>query len=336
MEVDHSFYMNLALQEAWKYQILTYPNPAVGCCIVGEHGEILAVAAHQKAGGPHAEVLALQKAYFKLTSDPNILPLVHSQEIHEYLTKHHNGIMHQCSVYTTLEPCSHHGKTPACANLLASLHVKNVFVGAKDFHQEAANGIARLEDVKINVTCNVLQKECEDLLLPFQKYLEGRLVFFKWAQRLNGTFDDGSITCNDAKVHVHKMRGVCDLLVIGGNTVRTDRPTLDARLTGGKAPDVLILSKQQDFDASIPLFSVPNRKVFIAENLDMIKQYHHVMIEGGESMYALTKEITDLYLCFVAPRFGAALSFSQSQDNFEILKADKVGEDIMLWMKRKG
>lgn len=334
MEIDYNFYMQLALDEAWKYQLLTYPNPSVGCCIVGQYGEILALEAHKKAGLAHAEVLALQKAYVKLTNDTDILHCKDSHEIHSYLLKHHNDIFQHTTLYTTLEPCAHYGKTPSCANLVASLGVGRVVVGAKDFNSEAANGIQILQGVSTEVVSDVLAQECAHLLFPFQKYLDGRFVFFKWAQRLNGTFDDGSITSQEAKKQVHQMRDVCDLIVIGGNTVRTDRPTLDARLVDGKAPDVLILSKYKEFDATIPLFNVPERNVFIAENLEKIKEYHCVMIEGGESMYEATKELVDMHLCYVAPHFGGSLSFRASRDNFEILKADKVGKDIMLWMKK--
>ena len=81
--LDHSFYMNLALTEAWKYQFLTYPNPAVGAVVLGDHGEILAIAAHQEAGFAHAEVLALQQAFISLTSDTNILKLNTSSDMTE-------------------------------------------------------------------------------------------------------------------------------------------------------------------------------------------------------------------------------------------------------------
>ena len=326
--------MQLALDEAWKYQLLTYPNPAVGCCIIGEYGEVLAVEAHQKAGLAHAEVLALQKAYTKLTNDTTITQFQESHEIHSYLLENHNNIFQKTTLYTTLEPCSHYGKTPSCANLIASLGVGRVVVGAKDFNNEAAKGIEKLQDAGVEVLCDVLEQRCQKLLIPFAKYLEGRFVFFKWAQRLNGTYDDGSITSQEAKKQVHKMRHVCDLLIIGGNTVRTDRPTLDGRLVNGKAPDVLILSHHKEFDTTIPLFHVPGREVFVEESLEKVKEYHCVMIEGGEAMYEATKQIVDMYLCYVAPHFGGSHSFVQTRDNFEILKADKVGKDIMLWMKK--
>lgn len=336
MEIDHNFYMSLALQEAWKYQGLTYPNPAVGCCIVGKNGEILAVEAHHKAGEAHAEVNALQKAYYKLTQNAQIFEQKSSQDIHSFLLQNHNNLFQECSVYTTLEPCSHTGKTPSCANLLSAIGVKKVYVGSEDFNKEAAFGIKILASNGIAVESSVLEDECDLLLYPFKKYLDGQFVFFKWAQRLNGTFDAGSVSSKDSKIQVHAMRDVCDLLVIGGNTVRIDRPTLDARLVDGKAPDILIISKEKEFDQSIPLFAVPNRKVFISDDFELLKNYKNIMIEGGETLYKLSKDFIDLYVCYVAPKFGGVLSFSNSEDQFEILNADKVGEDIMLWMKRRG
>ncbi|QOP41653.1 bifunctional diaminohydroxyphosphoribosylaminopyrimidine deaminase/5-amino-6-(5-phosphoribosylamino)uracil reductase RibD [Sulfurimonas marina] len=334
MEIDHNFYMNLALQEAWKYQVLTYPNPAVGCCVVGKHGEILAVEAHHKAGEPHAEVNALQKAYYQLTNNSEILELFTSHDIHTFLIKNHNNLFNECSVYTTLEPCSHVGKTPSCANLLSSLGVKKVYVGANDFNEEAAQGNEILQNNNIEVETQVLEKECSDLLLPFKNYIKGRFVFFKWAQRLNGTFDQGSISSAESKKQVHLMRDKCDLLIIGGNTVRIDRPTLDARLVNGKAPDVLIISREKEFDKNIPLFGIENRKVFIADNFDVMKHYKNIMIEGGDILYELTKDFVDLYLCYLAPKIGGERAFKNIDDELEILNADKAGEDIIMWMKK--
>jgi len=130
------------------------------------------------------------------------------------------------------------------------------------------------------------------------------------------------------------MRDKCDLLVIGGNTVREDRPTLDARLVGGKAPDILILSQQKNFDKTIPLFQVKNRKVIISDNLDLVSQYKNIMIEGSAKMYELTRDIVDYYLCFLAPTFGGQNGFTGLQEKFEILNVNKEKRDIIMWMKR--
>jgi diaminohydroxyphosphoribosylaminopyrimidine deaminase/5-amino-6-(5-phosphoribosylamino)uracil reductase len=334
MVINHDFFMSLALKEAWKYQGLTYPNPAVGCCIVGEHNEILAVAAHKKAGLPHAEVEALKIAYKILTNDTQIDSLQSSQEIHTYLLENHNNLFHNTKLYTTLEPCSHVGKTPSCASLIMALGIKEVYVGSKDTNPLASGGNDKLMACGIDVKESLLQEACDALVEPFFLWNTERFVFFKWAQRLNGTFDSGTISSLASRKHVHAMRDRCDLLVIGGNTVRVDRPTLDARLVDGKAPDVLILSHQKDFDQTIPLFHVEGRDVYIEDSLERIKEYKHIMIEGGDGMFASCKDVVDRYLCYIAPTFGGHKTMQNQESKFEILNLQQVAQDIIMWMKR--
>jgi len=165
--------------------------------------------------------------------------------------------------------------------------------------------------------------------------LQGRFVFFKWAQRLNGTTDGGVISSEKSRKNVHAMRDVCDLLVIGGGTVRKDRPTLDARLVNGKAPDVLILSRSKEFDRSIPLFQVPHREVFIEDNLQRVQSYKNIMIEGSSKMYALVCDIVDYELCYIAPSLGGREGISFDAEKFEFLNVNKESEDIIVWMKKR-
>ena len=326
--------MSLALKEAWKYQGLTYPNPAVGCVVVGENGELLSVEAHHKAGQAHAEVNALCVAYYKLTNDTDILTLQKSVDIHNYLLKNHNDIFVNISLFTTLEPCSHTGKTPSCATLISELGIKKVFVGSYDTNKEAKNGNEILQYNSCEVHAEILKKECDALLLPFKKFLDSRFVFFKWAQRLNATTDDGIISSKESRKNVHAMRDVCDLLVIGGNTVRTDRPTLDAREVNGKAPDILIYSRSDDFDRSIPLFNIEGRNVYIESDFKKLDKYKNIMIEGTSKMYELTRDIVDYYLCYIAPTLGGKKGFSAPESEFEILNMHQEDKDIIMWMKR--
>ena len=335
MKIDNNFYMNLALNEAWKYQGLTYPNPAVGCTIVGQNGEILSVEAHQKAGAPHAEVNALKSAFYKLTKNDDILQLSNSLDIHKFLEKNHNDLFVDVSVFTTLEPCSHVGKTPSCANLLAKLGVKKVYVGSIDSNTEASDGNKILINSSIDVDTSILKDECDDLLRPFELWQKKNFVFFKWAQRLNGTTDNGIITSKETRKFTHAMRDVCDLLVIGGNTVREDRPTLDARDVGGKAPDILIYSKSKDFDKTIPLFNIDGRKVIISDSFNELENYKNIMIEGTSNMYELTRDIVDYYLCYVAPKLGGVNKFENNEDKFNILNLQKGLQDIIMWIKRQ-
>ncbi len=324
--------MSLAVAEGWKYQILTYPNPAVGACVVSPCGKILSVEAHKRAGMPHAEVEALKSAYIQLTNDKKIEPLTESKDIHNYLVAEHNGCFGGCEIYTTLEPCAHYGKTPSCASLLTKLGLLKVYIGAKDFNDEAAGGAAMLRQAGIEVEEGILQEKCEDLLIPFKHFLQGSFVFFKWASRLDGSTNDGTISSQDSREFVHRLRDVCDLLVIGGHTVRTDRPRLDARLIDGKAPDVLIYSRHKEFDRSIPLFEVVGRKVFVENSLERIGEYKCVMIEGSERMFEATRSLTHHYLAFIAPKMRPSDGFRNVKADFRILSERKVGDDIMAHM----
>lgn len=326
--------MKLALDEAWKYQGLTYPNPAVGCCVVSKSFEILAVEAHRRAGEAHAEVEALKSAYFKLTKDRKILDISSSFEVHEYLLKNHNNCFDGISIFTTLEPCSHIGKTPSCAALISKLGIKKLFIGSFDSNKEASGGAEIVKNANVDVETDILAKECSELLSPFKLWSEKRFIFFKWAQRLNGTVDDGIISSDKSRTLVHAMRDVCDLLVIGGGTVRIDRPTLDARLVGGRAPDVLILSKTGEFDKTIPLFAVKNRKVMIMDNFSIFDNYKNIMIEGGENMFDYSKKYVTHYLSFVSPSIGGKKSIVAAESKFDILNIQKDEQDIIMWMKQ--
>lgn len=335
MVIDSNFYMNLALSEAWKYQGLTYPNPAVGCAVVGLNNELLSVEVHQKAGNPHAEVLALQSAYFKLTRDSKILEITSSSQIHTFLLQNHNNCFNDISLYTTLEPCSHIGKTPSCASLISELGIKKIFVGINDINTQASGGNNMLKKSGAEVQTSVLKKKSQNLIAPFNMWNKDKFVFFKWAQRLNGTTDAGNVSSVHSRTNVHAMRDVCDLLVIGGNTVREDRPTLDARLVNGKAPDILILSRKKEFDKSIPLFGVKDRKVFIEDKFSKLDDYKNIMIEGSSTMFELCKEIVDYYLCYLAPTMSGENGFEKVEEKFEILNIYQEEQDIIMWMKRE-
>jgi len=117
------FYMQLALDKAWEFQGLSYPNPAVGALITYK-GKIIAIEAHQKAGTSHAEVLALLSAYETLERSKIDFDPTNAQKAHTFLLSLPQNFFEKCSIYVTLEPCSHIGKTPSCASLLSALTLK--------------------------------------------------------------------------------------------------------------------------------------------------------------------------------------------------------------------
>ncbi|OHD90310.1 bifunctional diaminohydroxyphosphoribosylaminopyrimidine deaminase/5-amino-6-(5-phosphoribosylamino)uracil reductase RibD [Sulfuricurvum sp. RIFCSPLOWO2_12_FULL_43_24] len=327
--------MKLALNAAWDYQLLTFPNPAVGAACILENSSILSIGAHIIAGGPHAEVYALRDAYTALSGDTSIADSDDAHHIHEYLRTHHNGIFNSVSMAVTLEPCSHIGKTPSCALLIRDLGIKRLYISVRDPNPSAAGGAEILSDSGVECIFGVLEDEGQKLLEPFIRWQSNPFVFFKWAQRLDGTIDNGTISSKSSREHMHALRDRCDLIVIGGNTVRSDRPTLDARLVEGKAPDVLIYSHNNEFDRTIPLFNIPNRQVFVEASLEKINKYRLVMIEGGMGMMEATSEVANWYLSYIAPKIGGgSQTLGVIQEDFEVMNA-KITDNIILWMKNK-
>ena len=319
------YLLDLALNEAWKYQFLTYPNPAVGASLIVNNK--LFVSAHKKAGEPHAEVNVLWEAFRAFHKTPLLKT---SSEIHEYLIKNHNNFFNDAEIFVTLEPCSHIGKTPSCANLLSHLKPKKVIIGWLDPISSHSGGVEILKNAGIEVEV-LNDKRCFDLIEPFIKWNKEKFIFFKLAQTLNGAVTGGYISSESSLEWVHKIRDKIDLLIIGGNTVRIDRPTLDSRRINGKNPDVLIYSKNKNFDKTIPLFNVNDRKVFVSDNLDILEKYKFIMVEGGENLYNELKEVVDWKVFIISPKINMLENF-KSQDNLEVLYSEK-RDDLILWGK---
>ncbi|NCD12686.1 MAG: bifunctional diaminohydroxyphosphoribosylaminopyrimidine deaminase/5-amino-6-(5-phosphoribosylamino)uracil reductase RibD [Epsilonproteobacteria bacterium] len=326
--------MQKALDAAWPYQVLTFPNPSVGAVVSNDAGEILGIGAHHKAGMPHAEVLALKEAYLALTHDKRIEALSDSMALHTFLKENHQGLFSNLSLHVTLEPCNHFGKTPPCSSLIEALGIKRVVIGSFDESENAKGGGVYLQSRGVNVSFGCLKEACDTLLTPFTcKEKQEPFIFFKLALSANKVATGGTITSLDSRTMVHRLRDCCDLMVIGGNTVRIDRPTLDARLCEGKAPDILIYSHSPEFDKSIPLFHIPNRHVFVDSTLESIKNYSMVMIEGGAGMLKAMEDQVEWYLIFQSPheKEGEAIALPKG---LQKVFSQAVGEDTMSWYKR--
>ena len=304
--MNDEFYMDLALSKAWKFQILTYPNPAVGCVILDKNSQILSCKAHEKAGYLHAEPMAILfalckksekfkddfiKAYnakFGSNIKEGEFGLLEPKFTYEFILKNHSSLLKNAKAYVTLEPCSHHGKTPPCANLLKELGFREVIIGSHDKNKIASGGGNLLQSAGVKVKFGVLKERCDKLLEPFLAYQNGGFSFLKIAISKNGVASGGIITNELSRTHVHKLRSIIDALIIGGNTVRVDRPRLDSRLvSGGKNPDVIIYSRSDKFDKTIPLFSVPGRKVSIQKELSLKGLS---MFEGAGEFLKLAKD----------------------------------------------
>ena len=332
--VDNDFYMNLCLQEAWKYQGLTYPNPAVGSLILDSCGKILAVDAHHEAGTAHAELNVISQA-LEIFGDKNIRNIKETSEKYSYILKNHNNLFKNCTIFVTLEPCNHVGSTPPCSILIKELGFKSIIIGSIDPNKQAAGGAKVLEDSGLKVLTGIKKKKCDLLIAPFKKWQNNKpFIFFKLAISKNGVYTGGIISSLESRTLTHKLREKIDLLVIGGNTVKIDKPTLDCRLIGSSyAPDILIYSHNKNFDKNIPLFHVKNRKVFISDNFDIVDKYRFIMIEGGEGMLKATQDIVDNYLIFTSPNFkiGKTIQLDMQLKN---LNKNQIGIDSIEWFKK--
>ncbi|WP_086296518.1 bifunctional diaminohydroxyphosphoribosylaminopyrimidine deaminase/5-amino-6-(5-phosphoribosylamino)uracil reductase RibD [Campylobacter devanensis] len=329
------FYLSLAINKAWDYQLLTYPNPAVGAVILDENGKILSICAHQKAGEAHAELNATKealeskdsslKSIFAAAKNPN--------ELYNLIIQNHRNLLKNSTYYVTLEPCAHQGKTPPCASLILAMGARRVVIGSRDYGEHAKGGAEFLAQNGVEVKLDVCKTRCDELLEPFLRWQSGNFIFFKIALSQNGVATGGVISNLASRTHTHRLRALAELMVVGGATVCTDRPTLDARLISGRAPDILIYSSKTEFDLQIPLFNIPNREVIISNSLDLAFKKRFVMIEGGENFLRNLDSRVDWILIYRSNEFKSANNINLDM-KVKILHRSIFGDGELLWCKR--
>lgn len=207
-DADRAF-MRRALELAKRGEGYVEPNPMVGCVLV-KGGEIIGEGFHGSFGGPHAEVEALRSA----TNSPV-----------------------GATAYVTLEPCSYRGKTPPCVDALIDADIARVVAATIDPNpQVGGRGVRRLRAAKVRVEVGLCEREACRLIAPFRRMMIDKrpFVIAKWAQSLDGklathTGDARWITGEQARRHVHRVRGRVDALVVGVKTVIADDPELTCR-----------------------------------------------------------------------------------------------------------
>jgi len=326
--------MQLALDKAWEYQLLTYPNPAVGAVVV-YRGRIVSIEAHRKAGTSHAEVLALLSAWETISGTQIDFDRFDADAAHHFLLSLPRRLFSECTLYVTLEPCSHEGKTPSCASLLSNLSPARVVIATLDPIVLHSGGTEMLKQAGIKIDLNVKETEAKHLLEPFVIWQKQAFVLFKLAQTMNGRIGGGYLSSHSSLEHVHKLRSVCDRLLIGGSTVRIDRPRLDCRFTGGLAPDITIYSRELQFDRTIPLFGVEEREVAVSRDLDFLQKPSFVLVEGGEGMLQALSERIDWYLFYQTPKLSSHnLTYNIDKD-LTFLHSEKKGIDMMIWSRER-
>lgn len=217
----------------------TAPNPMVGCVIVC-NGVIIGEGYHEKYGGPHAEVNAINSV-----RTPELLA--------------------QSTLYVSLEPCAHYGKTPPCADLIIASRIPRVVIGTVDpFATIAGKGIERMQKAGIEVEVGLLEAECRQGNRRFFTFHEKKrpYILLKWAQTLDGFIDtDRSETLHPiwitnalSKRLVHKQRSEESAILIGTNTAKYDNPALTVREWTGNQPIRMVIDRTGRLDARLHLF----------------------------------------------------------------------------------
>ena len=333
--MSDEFYLSLAINKAWDYQLLTYPNPAVGAVILDENGKILSICAHHNAGEAHAELNATKealeskdsslKSIFAAAKNPN--------ELYNLIIQNHRNLLKNSTYYVTLEPCAHQGKTPPCASLILAMGARRVVIGSSDLGEHAKGGAKFLADNGVEIGIGVCAKECDELLEPFLRWQSGNFAFFKIALTQNGVATGGVISNLTSRAHTHQIRSLVDLMVVGGNTVGIDRPILDARLANDRAPNILIYSSKFEFDSQIPLFKVPNREVTISNSLKLAFEKRFVMIEGGENFLKNLDSRVEWILIYRSNEFKMAENIKLNL-KLNILHRTRLDDGELLWCKR--
>lgn len=226
---DDIKFMRRCVELAEKAAGLTYPNPMVGSVVVHK-GMIVGEGYHLKAGAPHAEVNAINSVVDR-------------------------ELLSSSTLYVNLEPCSHFGKTPPCADFIISNSIPRVVVGALDSNEKVSGkGIARLREAGCEVITGVAEAECRQLNRRFFTFHEKKrpYIILKWAQSADGFLDlerkagqpagPNWITGKAERILVHRWRSVEQSILVGGSTFRIDHPLLNVRDWSGPSPLRLILS----------------------------------------------------------------------------------------------
>ncbi|NPB06808.1 MAG: bifunctional diaminohydroxyphosphoribosylaminopyrimidine deaminase/5-amino-6-(5-phosphoribosylamino)uracil reductase RibD [Aquificae bacterium] len=312
-QVDEG-YMRLALQLARRKKGSTHPNPTVGAVVVKD-GKIVAVGQHEGPGKPHAEAVALKRA-----------------------GKEAEG----STLYVTLEPCTHHGRTPPCCELILEKGVRRVVIAVRDPNPQAGGGVEYLKEAGLEVEVGVLEEEARRLNEDFFTFVthDRPFVTLKWAQTLDGKLatSEGKskwITSEESRKLAHALRREATAVLVGVGTVLKDDPLLTVRLVPTERQPVRVvldpqlripLDSKLVKDKSAPTWVLTAtesektkalreegvkivlvKEFTLPQVLKKLKELEvvHLLVEGGaETLTAFLREgLFDRIALFMSPRF---------------------------------
>lgn len=359
-------WMKKALKLAEKGKGYVSPNPLVGCVIVSDDGDMIGSGFHERFGGPHAEINALNS----VSDKTNLI---------------------DATVYVTLEPCSHYGKTPPCAIALSKLPIKRVVVASVDPNPAVnGKGISILREANKEVETGLLDKESQKLNESFIHYqrFHRPFVTLKIAQTLDGYIaapdgDSKWISGKEARTLVHKWRSESDAVMIGRNTALLDNPRLTVRHVEGPQPYRIVIdgdyrlprdlnlftdqyeqrtivvthNKERYDEVADPMLSILQSNYFRGQTVLVSKDEGHsdleqafqkladleiasILIEAGSSLASalIRKNLVDKLQLFIAPKMlgggtrsvlGLGVQHMNEIIEFKNQNWEKVGEDML-------
>ena len=279
--MEYANYIAHCIEIARRGEYFVAPNPMVGAVLVDADGTILAEGWHEKYGEGHAEVNCFR---------------------HLETSKYRDLEMSKCTLFVSLEPCSHYGKTPPCAKLIIEKGVGRVVVGMLDPNPlVAGKGVQMLREAGIEVIVGVMEKECRELNKRFLCLHEQHrpYVILKWAQTADGFIDikrtGGSplkISTPKTKEIVHRMRAENMAIMVGTNTVLLDNPRLLNTHWQGRNPIRVTIDRHGRIPADARIFSDDAETIvyrdrtdwpFILEDLAK-RNIHSILVEGGTTL----------------------------------------------------
>ena len=274
---NHEDYIARCIELAKNGFGTTYPNPMVGSVIV-YNGEIIGEGWHQKAGEPHAEVNAIQSV-----KDPSLLD--------------------KATIYVSLEPCSHFGKTPPCCDLIIKNKIPNVVIGTVDSNiKVAGNGIKRLQEAGANVIVGILEKECYELNQRFFTFHEKKrpYIILKWAETQDGFIAPLQkeeqkpvwITNINSRQLVHKWRTEEQAILVGTQTVIDDNPKLNARNWEGNNPIRMVIDQNHRIPKTAHVFD-DQIKTIIFSNKKSTPSLENTIFEVIDFQQNIAQQIAD-------------------------------------------
>lgn len=237
-EKKDKIWMQRALSLAEKGRGYVSPNPMVGCVIVSEAEDIIGEGYHQKYGKEHAEVMAINSVKER-------------------------SLLKNATIYVTLEPCAHHGKTPPCAQMLADFPLKRAVVAMQDpFSEVDGKGLEILKNSGIQVDAGVLEEDAKTLNKAWLHFVQFSrpYVTLKIAQTADGYIaapngDSKWISSSESRTEVHRWRSRSDAVLVGRNTAMFDNPSLTVRMVEGRQPTRVVIDGPLELPRNLNLFS---------------------------------------------------------------------------------